>query len=433
MKRSRFTFCLGLAIFAVPLSARGEDFERAKTLFGAGAQAYDAGQYPVAIQAFQEAYKAAQRPPILFSLAQAERKQWVIGSSPSDLRSASAHYRQYLDQVQNGGRRNDATSALAELQPALARLDATSAPPPVPMGSGSSSVAVPPPPPVPTAAPEPQKTRLFITSSTPGAIVSVDGAKGTGPTFTVEDAKVGTHKVHVAADGFMDVDRDAIVTAGGGFFTQDVELTEKPGVLALACDDGADVSIDGRLVATTPLGTPLQLPAGPHYLVVTKNGHRAFSREVTLSRGQTLDVPVALDRSGQRVASFVLLGAGGAGVVAGGVFAGLSFAAQSRAQKVLDAKSQGNITSAQIDSYNSSVDARDQWKTMAVAFAGAGLAVAATGLIFYAFDKPSIPPSGLLPDAAPKPKPTKAPDSMDLAATPLLGPGLYGLAVGGRM
>ena len=438
MKRRVISVMLGVAIFgaplALPLVAHAEDFEQAKVMFSAGAQAYDAGQYPVAIQAFQEAYKAAARPSILFSLAQAERKQFVVSSAPGDLRSSVAHYRQYLEQMQAGGRRNDATTALAELAPQLAQLDAQSAPPASSLFTGDGGAAPRIPPAV--TATEPPKTRLFVTSSTPGAIVSVDGAKGTGTTFTLEDAKPGAHKVHVAAEGFVDADRDAIVTAGGTFFTQDVELVEKPGILSLACADGADVTIDGRLVATTPLNSALEVPPGAHYLVVTKNGHKAFSRAVTLQRGKTLDVAVTLDRSGQRTASLVLFGTGAAVVVAGGVFAAVALVEQGRAQHVLDEKAQGNIHAPDIDTYNSAIDLRDRWKTVSTITFGAGLAVLATGFVFYAFDKPSVPPAGLVRDSAPKTEPAKRPDApapMEISAAPMVGPGMFGLTIGGKM
>jgi hypothetical protein len=441
-RRRRLTILLGLALTATPLAARGEDMDRAKTLFNAGAQAYDAGQYPVAIQAFEEAYKAAQRPSILFSLAQAERKSYAVTGSPADLRNAVTHYRAYLEQVQTGGRRNDAADALAELTPALARLDGQNVPPPPPpvtsgSASGSSSGAiVPPPPPITTVAGPsgPPKTRLFITSSTPGAVIAVDGVKGTGATFTLEDATAGTHKVHVSADGYVDADRDAIVAAGGGFFTQDVELTEKPGILSLDCDDGADVTIDGRLVATTPLVTPLQYTSGTHYLVVTKNGHKAFSKEITLERGKTLNVAVPLDKSGQRVASLVVFGSAAVAALAGATFATISFIEQDRAQKVLDNKGQGNIQGSDIDTYDSAIDARDRWKTASLISFGAGLGLLATGVVLFAFDKPSVPPSSALPDSAPKTEPVRKPDnSMELSAAPIVMPGVVGLSIGGRM
>src|SRR4051812_4150596 len=86
----------------------GTALERAKTFFNAGAQAYAAGQYGAAIQAFEEAYKLAPRPQLLFSIAQALRKEYYVGQDVAIARSAIKQYRDYLDQVPALGRRADA-------------------------------------------------------------------------------------------------------------------------------------------------------------------------------------------------------------------------------------------------------------------------------------------------------------------------------------
>ena len=90
--------------------------EEAKVLFVAGDKAYSAGNFPAAIRAFQEAYKKAPLPPLLFSIAQAYRREYAIGRKPENLREAIAHYRKYIELVPQGGRRADAAAALAELE-----------------------------------------------------------------------------------------------------------------------------------------------------------------------------------------------------------------------------------------------------------------------------------------------------------------------------
>ena len=132
-----------------------QDLEQAKTYFNAGAQAFGAGQFTAAVQAFEEAYKLAPRPAILFSMAQAERRQYAVDRRPENLRRAVAHYRQYLKEVDKGGRRADAAQALSELEPMLAKLDAE------PRAAGT-----PPAPP-----PEVAQTRLMVSTQTKGAEV----------------------------------------------------------------------------------------------------------------------------------------------------------------------------------------------------------------------------------------------------------------------
>lgn len=86
-RASRRTTALVLAtlvsasvLTAAPASA--DDVEQAKTLFNAGAQAFNVGKFSAAIQAFDAAYALAPRPAILFSLAQAQRRQYFVDRSP---------------------------------------------------------------------------------------------------------------------------------------------------------------------------------------------------------------------------------------------------------------------------------------------------------------------------------------------------------------
>src|SRR6185503_7232665 len=93
-----------------------------------GAKAYDKGDFPAAIEAFQEAYSRTQRPGVLFSIAQAYRRQYALGKNPDDLRAAIQHYRDYLAKDPQGNRRGDTAAALAELEPLAAQLQPGTAP-----------------------------------------------------------------------------------------------------------------------------------------------------------------------------------------------------------------------------------------------------------------------------------------------------------------
>jgi len=384
--------------------------EQAKTYFDAGAQAYDAGRFAAAVQAFQQAYRLAPRPAILFSMAQAERKAWYVDKHPDDLKHAIEHYHAYLDQVPTGGRRGDAADGLAELEPIAARIAPQDGTQP--------------------GAPAQAKTRLMVTSSTPGAKASLDGGPATDVPL-IDDVTPTKHHVHVWADGYFDEERDAIA-AQGSLVALDVPLREKPALLTLAADAGASVSVDGRPIATTPLRGPIELPAGTHFVAITKNGYQAFTREVTLTRGQATTLPVALRSSGQRKAAWVVLGAGAAAVIAGGVFTALAFVEQSDAQNVLDAKARGNIGQGDVDAENSALAARDRWRTAAIASFGGAVGLALVGGALYAFDRPNVelgPPPAETPR---KPEPAPKGNRMDVGAAPWFAPGGGGLSVAGR-
>ena len=101
------------------------DLVRAKELFDAGAREYEAGRYDGAIQAFEQAYKLAPRDGIVFSIAQAHRRQYTKTRDKHHLVQAVALYKEYIDKVKSGGRVADAVKALGDIEPLAAALGAT--------------------------------------------------------------------------------------------------------------------------------------------------------------------------------------------------------------------------------------------------------------------------------------------------------------------
>lgn len=405
-----FTLATSLAGAATAAGEDAAQIEQAKMLFDAGAQAYEAGRFGTAVQAFQQAYALAPRPAILFSMAQAERKSYYVDKRPQDLRNAIAHYHAYLDQVPTGGRRGDAADALAELEPIASRLSPADA---------SASQA---------AAPAEQKTRIMVTSQTSGARATVDGGAPEDVPLIAE-VTPGKHHVHVWADGYFDEQRDALA-AQGSLAAIDVPLREKPALLTVVLGDKATVAVDGRPLATTPLAQPLELPSGTHVVTITKNGYEAFSREVTLAHGGSATIDAKLEHSAQRTGAWILLGTAGAAAIAGGVFTGLAFAEQSNAQTILDAKGSGNIPSSDVPSYKSAVDARDSWRTAAIASFGGAAGLLLVGGALYLFDQPHVE-SGPPRSDSPRPAPERK-EPTELGLLPWIGPGGAGAALGGR-
>src|SRR6185503_11462520 len=76
-----------------PSASQGEVEQRAKDLYDAGSEAYRAGRYLVAIEAFREARALATRPTLTFSLAQAYRLQYFVDGDAKALEQAIAMYR----------------------------------------------------------------------------------------------------------------------------------------------------------------------------------------------------------------------------------------------------------------------------------------------------------------------------------------------------
>ncbi len=413
MKRIRSTgaLVLALALVAAPVSAQ-DATQQAKVFFNAGAQAYEAAQYPAAIQAFTEAYRLSPRPGILFSMAQAHRKQYTVDKQAAHAREAVKLYREYVSKVEQGGRRADAVQALAELDPIVEKLGAETAAPPSPAEAKAT-------------------TRLMVTAQTKEATIALDGGKATEAPLYAE-VKPGKHTVRVTAPGYFPEERE-VQAAEGGIVGIDVPMREQPGLLTLATRDGADVSIDGRIAATTPLSRPVELTPGRHFVAVTKRGYHAFSEDLEIGRGETRSVTVPLEVTGQRVSAYVLVGVAAAGVVAGGVLTGLAVYEQGQAQTLSTKRTtQGGLSGGDLTQYDNDVASRDTLRTSAgVAFGGAFL-VGATALVLVLTDQPVVGPSAGRADTSKPAAPPPRERSLEVSAAPLLAPGFYGASLRGR-
>lgn len=72
-------------------------------------------------------------------------------------------------------------------------------------------------------------------------------------------------------------------------------LADRTGYLVVdARETGAEVEVDGKLVGVTPLAGKLELPMGPHEVVVEKEGFLVWARSLDVEPGQATVAPVAL-------------------------------------------------------------------------------------------------------------------------------------------
>ena len=371
-----------------PSAAWAEDTEQAKALFAAGAAAYDQHDYAGAIRAFEGAQKAAARPQIEFSLAQAHRRAFYVDGNADHQKAAIDLFRDYVKQVPSGGRHEDAMRALQELGALSPQRDATSV--------------------------------SINSSGTPGARVSLDGEPSLAAPL-IEPTRAGKHHAVISADGFVSEERD-IMAVEGQIVALDVPLKEKQARVVLTAPSGATVSVDGRAVGDMPVA-PIDLPSGTHVLTLTKNGHDAYSHEIELGRGEQRRVDAPLPVTKQRVIAEALLVTSAVTVVAAASFAVIAATYLAQAEAILTKKGQQNIDINDYNAYNDARSNRTTWlDTAAASFAGAGV-LAVTGLVLFVFDRPSAPS----PSEERKTKPTEHKAvPMYLAFTPLLSPTMLG-------
>jgi hypothetical protein len=402
-------FVLSISATAAADSAEIE----AKKLFAAGAEAYASGQFDAAIQAFSEAQRILPRPAIIYSLGQAHRQQYAVDRKPEHVRVAVQSFRAYLDQVREGGRRADAAKALMDLEPLIATM-------------GEAMTA-------PAAAAAKEPARLMITSQPTGAWVTIDGKDRKQAPYAAE-VTPGKHRIHVSLAGHFDDDRE-VLAVDRALVPIPVELRARPAHLTVSGPGGCEVTVDGRPAGTTPLAVPVELTAGSHLVVVTKNGYKAFSREVDVARDENKSLAVTLEPTGQRVVAYSLFLSGGALVLAGGAFSLIALEREGAAKDILKRGESGNISSADRNDYLDARDARDGWTTGAVAAFAVGGAALLTGLVFYAFDRPTVsaPPRGRPDERRPAPSTTSpGMEPTEMTFAPVVSPTVAGAGISGR-
>jgi hypothetical protein len=361
------TLLLGLCALSAPVLAQdASDVERAKASFKAGANAYAAGDYLAAIQALDAAYELTPLPAIAFSIAQAERKQYLSKNEREHLERAVTLFRRYLEQAPNGPRRADARLALMELEPELGHAAAHEAP----------------------AKAQARPTRLMIVSDTPGARITLDGGTPSGSPL-IREVAPGRHRAHVAAKGYEDVERDVTAVAGELLLTE-VPLTERSTSLYVWAPAGADIYLDGVYMAQGgPLAT-LAVRTGRHQLVVAQPGKRVVRRDVRLARGQTHTELVTLEPTAQRSLSEILFIGGGAALGGGIVLSALAVRSQNRAEDFLHRQAHQPVSSAELVSYNAYIAERNRYRTAAAINVAASFGFFITGLFLHELDRPSL-------------------------------------------
>jgi hypothetical protein len=402
---------VGFALLLAASSAAAQgNLEQAKALFDGGAAMYDKAHYDEAILAFEAAYRIAPRPGILFSIAQAHKKQFFFDKNPEHLREALRGYREYVEKTPNGGRRGEAVASIAELEPYTARFD-------------MSKVAAP--------AEAPKVTTILVQTGAASAEVSVDGKAAADDTLHFR-VSPGKHKVRVAAPGFA-AEEQEIAVAEGEYRPLLFNLKELPARLSITTESGAQVSIDGRIAGNTPLLRPLDVEPGNHLVTVAKNGFKPYSEEIEFHHGESRTLAAPLPRTGQRVASYVLIGAGAAGLIAGGVVAALAFHDQTQAQDIADKQKKQTLSATELGQYNDLVGRRDDFKKVSAVVLGGAVVAGATGFVLYAFDQPTVGQSLQHRDEKKPALPTIKPGrDMEMSFVPALAPGLAGGTVVGR-
>jgi hypothetical protein len=211
----------------------------ARERFERGVELADAGNYGAAMVEFQRAYELTHNPLVLFNI--------------SATHEALGHFVEALDaMLQYAAQAPAATVAQRrqEIDAAIARLQAR---------VGTIEVAV----------------------DVPGLEVLVDGLSR--PTAVARQGlrvSAGRHRVVLSAPGYRTREVDVDVAGGA---TVRVTEAPQPNESTLAVETnvpGAEVVVDGRVVARTPMDSPVRVTEGPHHVEVRRPGYTTYATDV---------------------------------------------------------------------------------------------------------------------------------------------------------
>jgi hypothetical protein len=322
--------------------------DEGRAFFDIGVKAYERGQYPAAIVAFQEAYRLTKRPGLLFSIAQASRRAYERAGTPEHLKNAIRYYVRYLAGNPEDKRRQEVEAQLEKLKS-------------LPDAKGWEV-------PGETAA---RRTQLVIAANVATAKLTLDGQSV--PVLPhAADVPSGTHHLEITADGYVPFYLDVNV-AGNAVLPIYAELRRLSSRLNVTGNNGAELLIDGVSVGQLP-AKAVETTQGEHFVEVRQHGHFTLRQRVKIGGDGVLALRLVGAPTPRRTASWVLVGAGSAAVVAGGVLGYFALQKQADARALQD---QPGMAPA----FEDAVAARDTLRLSAVLTAGVGAAAVIGGAI----------------------------------------------------
>nr|MBK7066345.1 PEGA domain-containing protein [Deltaproteobacteria bacterium] len=122
---------------------------------------------------------------------------------------------------------------------------------------------------------------IVIRFEAAGLDVRVDGLQRPRSSGNIElRVAAGRHRVSLSAPHYQAREAEFDV-AGGSTIVISEPLTPERAFMAVECNvPGAEVLVDGRPIATTPVTSPLPVPEGSHHVVVRRAGYTTYETDV---------------------------------------------------------------------------------------------------------------------------------------------------------
>jgi tetratricopeptide (TPR) repeat protein len=363
-----------------PVPEDQRDEAAAKQLMASAKAAFRDERFEEAIEFLAEAYRTYPYVTLLYSLGSAHRRAYEQGGDIEHRRLSVRRYQQYLSAAPDAEYADLAQNYLTAL---LAERD---------LGELEAEVV----------------TRILVSTPAEDATMILDGGAPL-PAPGVLAVDPGAHEILVRAPGYRDYRRSIEVPEGTTYQIQ-AELEDRPADIAVEGPKGAWVRLDGRVIGRLPLNHAVSVEPGVHVVGVAKNGHEPHTEDLELERDGSQVVRADLRVSNQRVASYFLMGLGGAGLVTGAIQLGLALERQHQAQSLADQRLADQLSTQEYERYVEFLDQRNALRMGATIAGLAGGALLVTGVVLFAYDNPQAARRRGL-----------------RAVAPMLGPGSAGL------
>lgn len=313
-----------------------------------GVESYQKADYAAAIAAFGEAYRITKRPGLLFSLAQAFRRSYEQTHEPAQLREAVRYYTRYLEASADGVHRTEAASWLQQL-------------------GATENAPLRKQPPTTDGA----RAQLVIAVNVPNARLTLDGRVILDLPHAA-DVAPGKHHLEVTADGYARYRQDVDVPPGASL-PINISLVRSEARIEVLGLSGSEVLIDGARVGELP-SEGFAVAPGRHGIVVRQRGYYTLRHTVESAAGASQRVELVAAPTARRTASWVLVGAGAAATLAGGVLGYFALRKEADAQSLQDQPGAG-------PAFEQALAARNDLRLAAGVTAGVGGAAGLAGLV----------------------------------------------------
>jgi hypothetical protein len=240
LHRTAIVLCLALGPATAlaqqpPPAAVAEARER----YQRGIDLFEERNYDAAMAEFQRAYELTRNPAVLFNI--------------SATHELTGHFVEALDAMLDYERRAPAAAVAqrrADVDAALGRL--------------RSRIGT-----------------IVIRFEAAGLDVRIDGLQRPPSTGNLEiRVPAGRHRVSLAAPHYQAREAEFDVSGGSTIVISEPLVPERA-FMAVECNvPGAEVLVDGRPLASTPITSPLPVPEGSHHVVVRRPGYTTYETDV---------------------------------------------------------------------------------------------------------------------------------------------------------